>query len=285
LEKFTSSDLRTWKRQSENLEKYHVQLYYHLQGLRALHHDELCEALCSSASFALALKKWVRIVDYKYSLQPLAAAGSLVHGGRFNIGNDLDPSKFPAFPALYLAENHDTAYEERFGSRPSSATEIEGHDFALRRPASFASVSVSGHVSNLFDLRSAANLKAFIEIVSSFAIPKELKDLGRSVGIAGPLLVSQAGQLKKTLLAHNWRMYPTQFELPANPQVFGRLIQDAGFDGIIYPSTKGPRNCVALFPANFAESDSYIEIADERPPGVTKFRLDADTWQEIAEPV
>ena len=67
LEKFTSSDLRTWKRQSENLEKYHVQLYYHLEGLRALHHDELCEALCTPGPVELELVDSVRIVDYKYN--------------------------------------------------------------------------------------------------------------------------------------------------------------------------------------------------------------------------
>jgi hypothetical protein len=95
LEQFTSADLRTWQRQSENLEKYHVQLYYHLEGLRSLHNSEICEALWKSKPAEFELDKWVRIIDYQYSLQPLSAAGSLAHGGRFNIGNDLDPSKFP----------------------------------------------------------------------------------------------------------------------------------------------------------------------------------------------
>ncbi len=63
LEQFTSSDLSTWQRQAENLEKYHVQLYYYLEGLRALQHSQLCEALCDSKRIDLKLEKWVRVVD------------------------------------------------------------------------------------------------------------------------------------------------------------------------------------------------------------------------------
>jgi hypothetical protein len=276
--------LRTWQRQADNLEKYHVQLYYHLEGLRALNHARLCEALCSSRTAELNLDNWVRIVDYKYSFQPLSATGSLVLGGRFNIGNDLDPSKFPAFAALYLAENYDTAYEERFGFVPSPGAGIEGHEFALRQPGSFTSVNVTGHVLNLFDLRSATNLKKFVKVVSGFEMPKELKNLARSLGMSGPLLADTNNLLRKTLLAHDWRMYPSQYEIPANPQVFGRLLLDAGFDGVIYPSTKGPKNCIALFPGNFAKSDSCVEVADQGPPNAGMLRLDSSTWQDIAAP-
>jgi RES domain-containing protein len=284
LEKFSSSDLRAWQRHAENLEKYHVQLYYHLEGLRALQHAQLCEALCASKPVNLSLDNWVRIVDYRYCLQPLSATGSLVRGGRFNLGIDLDSSKFPIFPALYIAEDYETAYEERFGLPPTSSSGIEGHELALRTRGSFTSVNVSGNILNIFDLRSAVNLKEFAGVISKFEMPKEIKDLARSVGIPGPFLVTKGGLLKKTLLTHNWRLYPSQYEIPANPQVFGRLILDAGFDGIMYPSTKGPKNCVALFPTNFSESDSYVEVADAPPPGATHLRLDSTSWQNIAAP-
>jgi hypothetical protein len=233
--------------------------------------------LWKSKPVEIGLDKWTRIIDYRYSLQPLSAAGSLVRGGRFNIGNDLDPSKFPVFPALYIAENYQTAYDERFGLPPPSHATIEGHEFALREPSSFTSVNVSGKISNLFDLRSASNLRNFVAIISKFKMPKEMRDLARTLGISGPLLVSQGGHLKKTLLAHSWRMYPSQYEIPANPQAFGRLLLEA-----VYPSTKGPKNCIAMFPTNFAESDSFVEVADVAPPGATKVRLDETTWMDIS---
>jgi hypothetical protein len=59
-----------------------------------------------------------RIVDYRYSLDPLSTAGSVRNdGGRFNIGAALSPGAFTAFPALYVAEDYPTAFLERFGSR------------------------------------------------------------------------------------------------------------------------------------------------------------------------
>jgi len=282
LENFTDTDLRTWKRQAEDLERYHVQLYFHLEGLRALRHEDLCDALRQSAPASITVDCWARIVDYKYSLQPLSAAGSLVRGGRFNIGNDLDPGKYPAFPALYLAEDYGTAYAERFGQRPSASGGLEGHEYALRAPGSFTSVNVNGQFHNLFDLRNARNLREFTKIVSAFDLPKELRDLAASGRIKGPLLVKNAGQLKDSLLAHNWRLYPSQYEIPANPQVFGRLVIDAGFDGVVYESTKGPKACVALFPTNFPGSESHVELADEPPRGATHTRLDQESWREIA---
>lgn len=282
LERFTDADLRTWKRQAEDLERYHVQLFFHLEGQRALHHADLCDALRDSAPASIVVDRWARIVDYKYSLQPLSAAGSLFRGGRFNIGNDLDPGKFPVFPALYLAEDYDTAYAERFGQSPSASGQLEGHEYALRIPGSFASVNVNGKLHNLFDLRKAKNLRQFTSIISAFDIPKELRDLAASAGIKSPLLVMSAGQLKMNLLAHNWRLYPSQYEIPANSQIFARLVVDAGFDGIVYASTKGPRACVALFPTNFSGAESHVELADEVPSGTTHKRLDQETWKEIA---
>lgn len=72
--------------------------------------------------------------------------------------------------------------------------------------------------------------------------------------------------------------------IPANPQVFGRLLLDARFEGVVYPSTKGSENCVALFPASFARSESFVEVADEGPPYAGKLRLDSSTWQDIGAP-
>lgn len=284
LEKFSQSDLRTWQRHAENLERYHVQLFYHLAGLRALVYGQLAHALANAGTTELSLDKWVRIIDYKYSLQPLSATGSLLHSGRFNIGRDLDPLAFPVFAAVYLAENFDTAYEERFGLPGSKRAKIQAHELALRRPGSFTSVNVSGRVLNLFNLRTTRCLSEFTNLISAFQVPDALKQLARSLGIQGPLLARTALQVKKSLLAKDWRLYPSQYGIPANPQVFGRLLLDAGFDGVIYPSTKGPRNCVALFPDNFARSESFVEVIDEGPRYSGSLRLDASTWRDIVSP-
>jgi hypothetical protein len=187
------------------------------------------------------------------------------------------------FPALYLAENYQTAYEEKFGTAPPTESGLEGHELALREPDSFSAVNISGKAFNLFDLRSASNLRKFVKIVSKFEMPNELEELARSVGIRGPLLVTKPGEFKRSLLAQDWRLYPSQYEIPANSQAFGRLLLESRFDGVIYPSTKGPRNCLALFPTNFSESESYVKVTDKTPPGATKLKLDSSTWKEISE--
>ena len=284
LEKFSRSDLRTWQRNAANIERYHVQLHYHLAALRALIYGQLCEALSNAGAAELSLEGWVRIIDYKYSLYPLSATGSLISGGRFNIGRDLDPLRFPVFAAVYLAENFDTAYEERFGTRVSSRAKIQGHEFALRQPGSFTSVNVSGQVLNLFDLRVTRHLSGFTKLVGGFDVPDELERLARSLGIQGPLIAKSATKIRNLLLAGDWRLYPSQYEIPSNPQVFGRLLLDAGFDGVIYASTKGPGHCIALFPDNFVGSESFVEVTDAGPPYAGSLRLDASTWRDIASP-
>jgi hypothetical protein len=52
---------------------------------------------------------------------------------------------------------------------------------------------------------------------------------------------------------------------------------DAGFDAVVYPSTKGPGQCVAVFVENLVASESFLELADDGPAGVTMKRLDKDT--------
>lgn len=282
LDEFTVVDLRSWQKLADDHDKYHVQLFYHLEGLRRLHHDEILEALQASKPVSLKMNNWARIVGYKYSLDPLSAAGSLVSGGRFNIGRDLNPSQFPEYSALYVAEDHKTAYAEKFGMALSEARDgLSGHELALRTPTSYTYVNISGELNNLFNVGRAANFTEFIEVIKKFKLTDELKALARVIGKSPPLLVADRKMLKGALLDDDWRAWPVQFEIPANSQVIGRLIRDAGYEGIMYPSTKGKGKCVAIFPENFAGSDSYLELADTPPDGAKCIRLDSETWQDL----
>ncbi len=242
----------------------------------------MCDALRESSPVSLPLQGWTRIVDYQYSLAPLSAKGSIKTGGRFNIGTDLDPGKHPPFPTLYVAEDYETAYAEKFGASSKSVTsDYTGHEFALRDPGSFSSVRVSGSVQNLFDFRRGSNLKSFANIIKSFDMPAELKSLAKFLGIPSPLLISNTADLKNNLLDKNWRNWPTLFDIPANSQVFGRMLIDAGFEGLVYQSTKGAKNCLAVFLKNLAGTDSFIELTDKPPGGVKHVRLDKDTWSDL----
>ena len=282
LDRFSEKDLRQWKRQADLLREYRVKEHYYLEGLRAVHKEEITGALTSAQAPPFRVKGWTRIVDYKYSLEPLSAIGSLHVSGRFNMGRDVDPDVFPIFPALYVAEDYETAYAEKFGAGPqgSGKERLEGHELALRRVGSFSAVRVKGALHNAFDLRNARTLRAFANVVGKFELPAELKEMARAVGNQGPYVARAPVDFKKTFLAENWRFWPTQYDLPANPQIFGRLLLDAGFDAVVYPSTKGAGDCVAVFIDNLAASDTFLELADDAPPGVKMKRLDRDTASE-----
>jgi len=279
LDEFSQKDLRAWQKFSDNLEKYTLLLFYHLEGLREVHSEELSNALQDYGNLKKFEKAWFRLVNFKHSNEFLSTRGSLIKGGRFNIGGDLDSRRFPGFPALYIASDYNTAYSEYF-SNPQSI--FEGHELALVTPHSFTAVKLSFNLKNIFDLSKVSNLDAFTKIISKFPMPEDLKRLGRSIGLKPPWLVNNTNLLRKSLLASNWRDNPVQYEIPSNPQVFGRLLRNAGMEGVIYPSTKGKRKCMAVFTENLDGSDSFVELADEAPPGVSHTILNSDSWKELS---
>jgi hypothetical protein len=269
---------------AEGVEEFHVRQYFHLESSRRLNQEELLDALRATKPASINIDRWVRIVDYKYSLEPLSAVGSLFMGGRFNIGRDLNPGQFPPYPALYIAENHQTAYAEKFGLAESEQRDgLSGHELALRKPASYSSINISGVLGNLFDVGRAVNFTKFVAAIKKFKMPNELKALARKVGIKQPWMVSSTSMLKQSLLGDNWKAWPSQFQLPANPQTIGRLIKDAGFEGVLYPSTRGRGKCIAVFPENIAGTDSYLELADDPPDCARCVRLDSENWQELID--
>lgn len=91
LDQFTDVDLRTWKKIDANLTEYQIRFFYHLEAQRATRRQKILEALQSITSVDQDISQWVRLVSYKYSLNPLSSRGSLnLYGGRFNFGRDLD---------------------------------------------------------------------------------------------------------------------------------------------------------------------------------------------------
>lgn len=73
-------------------------------------------------------------------------------------------------------------------------------------------------------------------------------------------------------------MQPSQYDLPANSQIFGRLCVAAGVHGILYPSAKDDsKRCLALFPQNWRAADSFAEVVDTPPSQASETRLDGSS--------
>jgi hypothetical protein len=115
LEALSSATFQQWQAHGKAQSEYQYRLYFDLETQRAAHKAELCQALRDSASVSLNIDGWWRVIDFSYCMHALSPAGSLQWvGGRFNYGNDIDSTRFPPFPALYLAEDFTTAFRERF---------------------------------------------------------------------------------------------------------------------------------------------------------------------------
>jgi hypothetical protein len=125
--------------------KFQWNYYSEIAFQRAQIYPELQKALIEQATGDFAFEKWQRAVKYRYALQPLNARGSLSEaGGRFNAG-EIDTARFTAFPALYVAQDKQTAEDELL-SRDVKGALFSPEELALARASSITVVSLSGRL-------------------------------------------------------------------------------------------------------------------------------------------
>lgn len=282
LEQGKLKDIKLAKQHVARYLKYQWEYYSELAYQRNLIHDELKKILIESSITNYRFDKWQRTVKYKYSLHPLSTVGSLKFiGGRFNAGVDINP-EISSFPALYIASDKDTALQETLGQMAEKGSPLSAQELALTNPDSIAVVSVSGELEKVFDLRAAKHLDAFVDMTKGFKLSAALKASARSLKLAAPSVAERSKDLLETLLTKDWRASPVHGDVPANSQIFGALIYQAGIEGILYPSTRTGKECLAIFPNNFAVTSSYIELDDEPPHAKVERRIDSNNWRVCA---
>lgn len=256
----------------EQLRQFHWEYYSEL----AYHRNKIYESLKSSLrerANTFEFSRWQRVVKYKYALDPLGTNGSLVDpGGRFNIGA-IDRTRYPVFAALYIASDKGTALAELLG-RSVTGNLLTAEEVALTKPDSIAAVSMSGRLEAVLDVHDDRNLAAFVALIKGFRLSSALSSKARRLGF--PLqLIRTVQVLTNVLHAPDWRNWPTQFDVPAAGQTFGRIVFDAQIEGILYKSVLTEKPCLALYPQNFRNSSSYVELDDQAPSGIVQRRLDA----------
>lgn len=266
LEEGSLQSLIEGKKLSQAYIKYQWDFYSELAYQRSLIQDQLVESLQESTVTGYRFDAWQRVTRWKYSGHPFSTVGSLVSwGGRFNIGRDISPSAtLKTFQALYLAQSQATAQVEGLGSGVTNSP-LSIEDIALANKSSFTCVSVSGAMDRMLDLTNKATLVKFAKLISKFKVPKSIIDSAAQLNIPPPTLIKSPGPLLKSFLVESWRKEPSQFDIPANGQIFGQLVYLAGIDGIIYPSSKTGEKCMAVYPSNFDGRNSYLKLDDEPP--------------------
>jgi hypothetical protein len=279
LEVGTLASLKEAKARTEKILKFQWDFYSELSYQRNRIQKELLDALRHSTINNFGFKKWHRVVTYKYGNHPLCTNGSTIgFGGRFNLGTDINVSAPAAFPALYIAENIETAFREYLGAPKKDHDGLSIFELALSGKSSFTCVAVTGMVSSVLDIGNPKNLQLFSKYISTFKATPALVSSAKALGIDVPPLIRTAKLLQKSLLIEEWKKEPAGFDIPANSQIFGQLAFMAGIEGILYPSTKSDKKCLAIFPRNFQNSESYIKLIDSCPEIWTPTTVDATNY-------
>jgi RES domain-containing protein len=285
LDRFSSESIDRWTALSKDLDELEANLYFALEPERRRLRAELIATLQRHQSTPVVCQGWVRIVDYQFSNQPLSSAGSLTgNGARFNAGMDLDPGTLSPWPALYLAEDYETAYREKFQLKSSDAVDgLKPEELALTHGRSNSTVLLQGRIERVFDMTAPRHLDAVAKVLKKIKMPDRAKILKKKLGMKQTdLNMIQSGQgLYIAVLKHNWRVQPAQFGLPARSHILAELVRAAGFEAILYKSTMGPGKCLAVFPDKLSGS-AHIELEDKAPPEVKHTRLDENTAGDLA---
>jgi hypothetical protein len=281
-EHFTDHQLLFWRTRAKDLQEYHYLWFFELERQRAENQPRLIETLNKVPGIQIDLAGWGRSLAYKYSSAPLSCAGSLKWvGGRFNFGAEIDSARFAPFPALYLAEDAETGIREMLGiSRDDKRNGLSATELNLFGSSSVAWICVEGVIKNIFDLTNSSNLSAFTRIISKFRVSRNVRAMEDRLHAVPLKIIATPTELISTFMAENWRELPTMASTPANSQIFGHFLVQAGFEGILFSSIKTGKRSLALFPQQFQNSESFVCVK-EPPLNANCCELSAKTFKQI----
>lgn len=258
-------------------------MFFDLAGQRAANGAEIRAALQSVSPISTVVDGWCRLINFKYSNEVLSPAGSLKWvGQRFNLGSDIDSVRFPPFPALYIAEDFETAFREYHGfPKDSEANGLRPEELSLEDRGNWVALRLCGRIDNLFDLTKEANLRAVCRVFAKFNLSDRVKELASKARQPKTILIKRPAQLLAGVMADHWREWPVHFDVPSNSQVFAQLVIDAGFEGILYRSAKAARRCIAVFTRQLANSESRIAVHADCPAGAQFAEISASNCNEV----
>lgn len=220
-------------------------------------------------------KNWFRLTRTKYVMNPLNCKGSVedATGGRFNIGS-IKRDRFPPFPVLYIGNGKETCIKEVYPGME--------HFFNSKRSDSF--FKISGHIYSMLDITKKGSLNKFIKTIKQITLSKQLQNRFKKLNISTEerTSIQSMKQFEKIIYNKNWKIDPNIHGIPAPSQIFGQLAKKAGIEAILYKSTRKSRTgfCIAVFPENFKNSDSYIKLED-CPKDITNKKMNSETFENF----
>ncbi len=168
-------------------------------------------------------------------------------------------------------------------TREMTRAGLSANELNLCAKDGVAWIAVSGKVSNIFDLTHARGLAGIVKVLSQFKLSKRVRDEETKLR-ANPLqLVATVRQLFESVMTESWREFPTLVSTPANSQLLGHLLSLAGFEGVLYSSTRTGKKNLALFTRQFENSASIVR-AIAPPSSATRCELSSSTYKELERP-
>lgn len=276
-------DLPRSKRRYERLLRFHWDFYCQLAYQRSQVYEALKASLVERAK-AFEFEGWQRALKYKYSLNPLSATGSLSDpGGRFNIGK-IDPTRFTVFPGLYVASDKKTAIAELLGG-DARGQSLTAEELALTKTTSITVVAVRGEIESALDVANENNLAAFVKLIRDFRLSPTLIREARSLGTSLLRLARTPKEMADELQNLWWRKWPMQYDVPSPSQIFGQIAVEAGIEGVTYSSVLTRHPCIVIYPQNFLNSASFVELVDPSPAETVPKRIDRTTYMNFISAV
>lgn len=283
LDRFSEQSIRRWLELSKDLDELEAVLFFALVPERRRVKEALTAALDQANRPPLEFEQWYRTVTFQYSHSPLSCAGSMLGiGGRFSAGADLDDNTLAPWPALYIAQDHETAFREKY-QLPSTAKRegLSPEDLALQTVGSHSSLRVRGRLHRVFDMTRPELLAPVSRVLAGIKMPQRAQALKKKLKASSTRMVGSPADLWRAVLEYNWRQLPVQFGLPSQSQIFAQIVRDAGYEAILYPSTKSSGLCLAVF-ADRLQDASHVELQDPSPAYVEWPRLDSTTAIHLA---
>lgn len=226
--------------------------------------DDIKDSIFGARSGALEIQKLSRIVEGLYGHDPLCTVGSLkAPGGRFNFGQI--SSSIISFHALYLAENYQTAFCEKYIYRDDEklADGLTPTDLHFEEPNTNVHCKVNIYLENYLDLRNQGTLIEFLSVISKIEPSEELQAKAFKLKMGRLSTAKTEEKLLKNVFESNYKQWGTWFDQPSNSQWIGHYAKLAGLQAIAYPSCRNTSGYnLAVFTENFENTDAYIEITD-----------------------
>lgn len=222
--------------------------------------DEITDALLANAEPNFEGKFYSRIVGSKFSLSPLSSKGSYLMppGGRFNIGQSISYHSY--FSALYIANDYETAFYEKFNVETNDSKEFSS---SLRSPDSFTHHRINFKLDKIIDLTNNKAINAFYEVVKNIKMPKIYADQAKRLKLKMDVVPSSS-QLRETIFDPRYQQWDFWIDQPSPSQWFAHYVRYAGIQGIRYPSLrKANGENIAIFLDTFEDTDSFVELSDE----------------------